>query len=944
MSQKQYSIKINGLSESIKEVDVLTAEVEQLEGKLGKLAKEQIKIGIDKSAVQASKEIEKNLQLTNEEVLKNIQNTEKLKAQNKEILKQNKEIALGIREQSGEYANTLAGQRAYLAELKSSLANMELDTEGWDEMRDKVAQVNERVKELEKSYGVFSRDVGHYENAVKGLGEIEKGAEGVKTSLEELRGQALFDVQLGDTVVQFDDIGQAISEIDKLAQKASASLMAMKAAGEENTEEYVKMQQQFEMYATKSGELQRAVKLTDQLKDSVASTTAGLDQAIRGFQEVGAVLQMSTSIAGLFGQNQEEIQKAMNATVQIMGLMQGAQQLINSTQQKGSIIAKLYAVSMKGADKAMKAFGISTTASSTAVKAFRTALISTGIGALVAAIGLAVTGLMKFIEKSNIFKSTATMMSEKLQEVTDKFNTMQNAMNKVTDLKLELGLITPLEAANEKLDLAERKVIAFQKALINTTKNGRNLGKVLSKEAFAAINNLDMDNPEKLAEQLDVLQKEYARLEIAAMTAKDSENGLSEEFDIQAKEAKQLIEWIQELGKAQSNVTKEEKKANDDAEKERKKVLDAERELARKRIDNIKDEWTKRRLTLKEEYKKELEEVKEAGRLKGEMEIEIRKKYLNQMLELEQEYRFEREKAQRDMMLSEMKTQQQYASALANYLETLYTKSAEINSQNLESGIENIFVGDGSFSEKVTDALFKYDRDIDEFFQNITWAYSERMKLFNSEVNNAWQEELKNLMDFFATYQKDGEFGDFLKLTLEQMFGTPISDVSDSMFSNFTTIQNVLKQRIDDTKALLKSQLQDLKVLGGYEAQKDEGVEASRMALLETIGVTDENLKAAEAQYNKLSEIITSFKTKKFEILEEDFTISLDKQNKYFTELQKKYHIALDNISTEVDDEMNKITEKLQFESSGYQSIDILGRFFGTKQVIEQHKQNLQDI
>lgn len=841
MSQKKYEIVINGLSESIKEVDILSTEIESLDKRLSKLSQEKIKIGIDKSAAQASKEIEKNIQLTNDEVLKNIQHTEKLKQQNKEILKVNKEIALGIREQSGEYKNTLEGQRAYLAELKKSLSQLDLDDSGWDALRNKVAEVNEKVKDLEKSYGVFSRDVGHYENATAGLSQIEKKVDDVKTSLEEFRGKALFDVELGDTVVQFDDIGQAISEIDKLAQKTSASLMQMRDAGQANTEEYAKMQAEFEMYAKKSGELQRAVKYTDQLKDSVASTTYELDVAIRGFQELGYIMQGATAIAGLFGQNQEEIQKAMNATLQVMSLMQSAQQLINSSQQQGSLINKAYQVSLAGANTVMKAFGISAGAASVGVKALRAAIVSTGIGALVVALGFAVEALMKWIEKLQQGDQVVKQQLESLDELNDKYETIQETLNATTDLKLMGGLISDLDAANQKLDVARSRTIAYRVELLKLTKYGKDLGKSLSKYSFDILQNVNLNDMNDIINAIDKLENEYITLKGLSEDASEAGDKQAKVWDGQAKAALMLIDQLKDLAKAFGDLKDEEEEQKQKQKERAKRALEAEKELSQARIDNIKDEYKKKKAQAEFNFQQELRDVKERGIKVAELEKELREKLNNDLLAIDKEYQEKRNEV--------LKASQ---SALSDSESKMYDAAYQLASETYAKKIEYLTTKYGS----IADTIISNDdvRILTTNFAKLQHEFDHFVEMMNKEVygqlqieeNDAW---LRQSQEAFRGY------ADEYKTLIQEMVEANQELADDDTFELYSTWLIGLSERMEQGSIL------DINSSAGLQHLLDDY--SKMLAKLkregETTDVYKPLLNQAEALYNTLTTLQTEW-------------------------------------------------------------------------------------
>lgn len=361
-NMKSYSIVINGVKESIESVDILLDKLDKLDKKLSDMEKKVVKVKVEETSSKSptaknsglsaiEKEQLKNEQLKSGEYQKQLQTLQALKQENKELEKLNKDIATGVRNIDGSYTNTLGGLRRQLADMKKELASMDMgDMDSINDFADEINELNQKIKDVEESYGVFSRNVGDYTNKmVDALNEFDGqmnetvgGIEEVKKGVDSLKDKQLFDVNIGGQVVQFENVSQAIGEIDDMAHRAAASMMELKNAGKENTDEYRKLQQEFSEFVNKSAELERARKYADELRDSMASTTRGLDMAVQGFQALGNVMQVASGIAGLFGQNQEEIEKAINRTVQIMGIMQATQELYQQTVQKGTVLNVLY--------------------------------------------------------------------------------------------------------------------------------------------------------------------------------------------------------------------------------------------------------------------------------------------------------------------------------------------------------------------------------------------------------------------------------------------------------------------------------------------------------------------------------------------------------------------------------------------------------------------------
>ncbi|MEE0870614.1 MAG: hypothetical protein U0L52_04480 [Bacteroidaceae bacterium] len=93
--------------------------------------------------------------------------TEQKKAYNKEIANTSRELQNNLVAASDKYEKTLKGMRAQLSAAKDALAGMALGSAEYAEQAANVKKLNDEVKELEQEYGVFTRSVGDYENAIK---------------------------------------------------------------------------------------------------------------------------------------------------------------------------------------------------------------------------------------------------------------------------------------------------------------------------------------------------------------------------------------------------------------------------------------------------------------------------------------------------------------------------------------------------------------------------------------------------------------------------------------------------------------------------------------------------------------------------------------------------------------------------------------------------------
>jgi chromosome segregation ATPase len=225
-NKKTYTIVINGIQQAVNQVDALISKINDLDARLKNL--QEIKVDITasastavssaststdndskskydaaKSEAAAQKEITDQIALQNQENLKALQNLTRRKEETKQILRIQKDIVAGVRNENGEYANTLAGRRAMLSDLKRQLANTDLGTDEWTRLRDKIKEVNDQVLEMEKSYGQFGRNVGNYESAFDGLKGFTVTIGGVERQFGSLRDASR---QLKQELVNIDTV------------------------------------------------------------------------------------------------------------------------------------------------------------------------------------------------------------------------------------------------------------------------------------------------------------------------------------------------------------------------------------------------------------------------------------------------------------------------------------------------------------------------------------------------------------------------------------------------------------------------------------------------------------------------------------------------------------------------------------------------------------------
>mgnify|MGYP000141176746 CR=1 FL=1 len=113
------------------------------------------------------------------------------------------------------------------------------------------------------------------------------------------------------------------------------------------------------------------------------SDTRTIDTFVGAIQGITAGFQIAQGSAALFGAEEEELQKSLVKVQAAMALANGVQQVANLLNKDSILITQ-------GQAAAQALYAVAVGTSTGAMKAFRIALLATGIGAAVAAVGLLV--------------------------------------------------------------------------------------------------------------------------------------------------------------------------------------------------------------------------------------------------------------------------------------------------------------------------------------------------------------------------------------------------------------------------------------------------------------------------------------------------------------------------------------------------------------------------
>lgn len=407
--KKVYSITINGLKESVDLAKSLNDQLATIESTLKKIGNTKIKVegelDVNKKAekkivsgantadtttvnkdalVQKEKELAIQKQITAEikatgQAQASLTSeykdalTEQMKQQEvvKGVKQGIKDMFSGAKNEAGQYTNTLAGLRAELRDLTKEQKSVDLGSEEYNKLDDRILALTTNLKSLEQAHGDFRRNVGNYptaeieafrakfeelygnmqqlvqesnnlqrqlQNATPGTAEYEKLSTELTTVQKRLTeakqnvdnfNNSLkatpknFEVKVGSTVRNFNSVKDAVKTLTR-------ELQVMTYEGKENTEE-------FEVTIQALGKLKTAISNTGGEIGSYVGNAKGLSDTIEIMRGVTGLASIGQGIMGLFGGINSELDESISKFTNLTLIMQGIETQYKALQDGTSI-------------------------------------------------------------------------------------------------------------------------------------------------------------------------------------------------------------------------------------------------------------------------------------------------------------------------------------------------------------------------------------------------------------------------------------------------------------------------------------------------------------------------------------------------------------------------------------------------------------------------------
>ena len=334
---------------------------------------------------------------------------------------------------------------------------------------------------------------------------------------------------------QFKNLKQELRSIE-------GELNKMATAGQTGTDAFKKLQQ-------RAGEVKDQIGDTKQAIKALSSDTFRLDAFAQGAQGIVGGFAAAQGALALFGTENKAVEEAIKKTQGAMALLQGVTAITNVLQKESALRLAI-------ATTAQTAYTAVVGTSTGAMKLFRLALASTGIGALVVGLGLLISN---FEDVKKVVMNLLKPFDGIIAKVRDFLSV------------ISFGLIDDSATAKTK-DNAEKVVDAFNKTKDAMKESEKVIERAIELAKAQGKSTKDIYNLEK---QLADLRIKNLQIEKSALQTKEKAGIATDE---EKKRIKELTSEIADANNKRLILDANYKKAIEEANRKHTEAIKKHRQ------------------------------------------------------------------------------------------------------------------------------------------------------------------------------------------------------------------------------------------------------------------------------------------------------------------------------------------------------------------------------
>lgn len=405
------------------------------------------------------------------------------------------------------------------------------------------------------------------------------------------------DVDQVQALGGLDALQNSLQETEKSSASLKAELRKLKeqlATLPEGTEEYNKIAKRAGEVSDKIGDINTRIK-------NLGSDTKNIDAVVQGTQALSGAFSVATSASALLGDENKDLQETMMKVESAIGLTVGIQSIANALQKESALAIGLSNVATKIQIGLQVAYATVVGTTTGALKALRLALATTGIGALVVALGYLISKMTESTEVTENQEEAQKNLNKSIEESLDLYNEFAKSIEFSTKVKVlqakisgksekdlqeieKQGIKARIENLDEEKELLKRsllnkKINAESRAKINENIN-KNERERLDLLRELELSNLEFekeqvekrrqkqkqDNEDKLKKEKEYWDKYIENLRIAYEKQLEEERsfrGTLESLKVEKREEsdQSFLEWTQQYETAYTESIKREQEA-----------------------------------------------------------------------------------------------------------------------------------------------------------------------------------------------------------------------------------------------------------------------------------------------------------------------------------------------------------------------------------------------
>lgn len=369
-------------------------------------------------------------------------------------------------------------------------------------------------------------------------------------SVEDAFGAGIKDA-LDEAGVSFEEFKAAIEKADQPVKSLKAELKELKEALALAKANGKDTGAEFEALVARAGALSDAIADAGAEIKNAGSDTRNFDNLVGSIGALAGGFSAVQGAAALFGDENEDLQKALLKVNAAMALATGLQQIQTAVQREGALAKLADSVATGVQTATQRLYTLATGQATAATVAFKVALAATGIGLVVVAVLALVSAL----------NDTEVSLEEVNRELANQQDLLESSA-KLIDRQTQRQLLLAKEAGAAESDLirirSEGLVRQFEDInKVNETLRNQRDGLKSTSQGYAVLNKKIEENTEKQSDLGEQIKNNNIEGRIAIK-----------------QESEDRQKAIEDNAKKQQEAAKErERRGKEAADKERARIV-----------------------------------------------------------------------------------------------------------------------------------------------------------------------------------------------------------------------------------------------------------------------------------------------------------------------------------------------------------------------------------